>query len=87
MKRLLISIIIITALIMIHQSAMAAEGLKIGILDLQRCIDQSNEGKRKHQTLKEKRDEMQKRLNEKESELLEEFAGPEDKKKKGWFWN
>lgn len=58
-------------IILFHQHAFAAEALKIGVLDLQRCIDVSNEGKRIYQSLKKRHDTMQKRLDEKQNELIQ----------------
>ena len=71
MRQFIKILLLLTVIIFIQHNVWAEDSLKIGILDLQKCIDQSNEGKRKYQLLKEKRDTMQKRLNEKENELVE----------------
>jgi outer membrane protein len=70
--RPLCKILLFSALVIfLHQNVLAAENLKIGVLDLQRCIDQSNEGKRIYQSLKKKHEAMQKRLDEKQKELVQ----------------
>jgi outer membrane protein len=48
----------------------AADGPKIGVVDLQRCITESEEGKKIYQELKKKKDEMQKKLDVRQEELL-----------------
>ncbi len=40
------------------------------VVDLQRCLTESKEGKRVFQELKKQKDEMQKKLDEKQDELL-----------------
>ena len=71
MKHLTGIIILVLTLISLQISAAAAEPLKVGVLDLQRCIQESNEGKRIAETLKKKQTEMQKDLDAKQQELLE----------------
>ncbi len=56
--------------LMWHAGAMAASNNKIGVVDLQRCIQETDEGKKIYQELKTKKDEMQRRLDEKQDELL-----------------
>ena len=71
MKPLLKILLLPLFIFFFHQSALAAESLKIGVLDLQKCIDQSNEGKRLYQSLKLKHDTMQQKLNEEQNELAQ----------------
>ena len=52
-------------------SASAAEPLKIGVFDYQRCIQESNAGKRMTEGLKKKQIEMQKTIDTKQQELVE----------------
>ncbi len=59
----------IIVLIFIHSNALSAESLKIGILDVQRCFKESNEGKRLYEVLKKKQETLQNQFNEKENEL------------------
>ena len=47
-----------------------AESGKIGIVDLQRCVQNSIEGKKIYDRLKKKKDSMQKDLDKKQDELL-----------------
>ena len=71
MKYLSGIIFLILGIIICQTSALAAESSKIGVLDLRRCIQESNEGKRIYEDLKKKHDAMQKDLDEKQQELLE----------------
>ncbi|MFC1533047.1 OmpH family outer membrane protein [Thermodesulfobacteriota bacterium] len=71
MKQLLRFILIILMIFLFQQNAQAADPLKIGILDLQRCAKESNEGKRVFQSLKKKHDSMQKKLDEEQNQLIQ----------------
>jgi outer membrane protein len=55
----------------LQTSVWGAESFKIGILDLQRVFSGSNEGKRAYTALKEKQENLQKKLTAKEDELKE----------------
>ncbi len=71
MKYLSGIIFLILGIIICQTTALAAESSKIGVLDLRRCIQESNEGKRIYEDLKKKHDDMQKDLDKKQQELLE----------------
>ena len=71
MKRFIIIAIFITSILSFQSNSLAAETLKIGVLDLQECINKSNEGKRVFQALKTKHDALQKHLDEKQNELVQ----------------
>jgi outer membrane protein len=71
MKRLFGLIIFIAAIFILQHNALAQEPLKIGILDIQRCINNSNEGRRIFTSLKNRQSTMQAELNKKQEELLE----------------
>lgn len=71
MKQLFGLIVIITFTFLFQQNLLAAESYKIGIVNIQRCIQESNEGKRLSQDLANKYNEMQKALSEKQQELAE----------------
>ena len=71
MKHLIRFMILISIVALFPHHAMAADPLKVGVVDLQKCIEQSNEGKRVYSSLKEKHDSMQKRLDEKQKELAQ----------------
>jgi outer membrane protein len=71
MKKLTGIIMLAIAVLFLQLGASAAEPTKIGILDLQRCIQESNEGKRIAETLKGKQAEMQKDVEKKQQELVE----------------
>ncbi|MBN2418277.1 MAG: OmpH family outer membrane protein, partial [Deltaproteobacteria bacterium] len=49
--------------------ASAAEPTKIGVLDLQKCMQESNEGKRQNESLQKKQNDMLDELRKKDQEL------------------
>ncbi|MBN1906058.1 MAG: OmpH family outer membrane protein [Deltaproteobacteria bacterium] len=71
MKHLTKTIVLAVAVLFIQLGLSAAEPVKIGVLDLQRCIQESNEGKRIAESLKNKQAEMQKDLDKKQQELID----------------
>jgi outer membrane protein len=71
MKHLTGIIIIAVTILCSQLCALAAEPTKIGVLDMQRCIDESNEGKRISESLKNKQTEMQKDVDKKRQELVD----------------
>jgi outer membrane protein len=71
MKRSVGMIIIAAAFFMFQHNAWAADELRIGVLDLQRCISESNEGKRISEALRKDLEAMQQRYNEAQQELTE----------------
>jgi len=71
MKYLSGIIFLLFALIICQSNVMAEESLKIGVLNLQQCIQTSNEGKRISEKLKNTLENLQKNLKEKEQELID----------------
>ena len=71
MKKYLCPLLMIIALCLLPVSAMGADSFKVGIVDLQRCITDSIEGKRAKDQLQKKKDSMQKKLDERQNKLLE----------------
>jgi outer membrane protein len=71
MKRLLGSIFIMSAVFLFQHNALAAGAPKIGVLNIQRCINESNEGKRISASLKKEIDTMQQRYDKAQKELAE----------------
>lgn len=71
MKHLTKLIILAIVALCVQLYASAAEPVKIGVIDLQRCIQESNEGKRIAESLKSKQAEMQKDLDKKQQELVD----------------
>ncbi|NLD37909.1 MAG: OmpH family outer membrane protein [Desulfatiglans sp.] len=71
MKHLTKILTVAVAFLFIQLGVSAAEPLKIGVLDLQRCIQESNEGKRIAESLKNKQAEMQKDLDKKQQALID----------------
>ena len=51
--------------------AVAADSIKVGVVDIQRCLVESEEGKRIVADLKKKKDEMQKKLDERQNKLVD----------------
>jgi outer membrane protein len=70
MKRIVFLSVVTALLLCFAGSAAAQGGVKIGIVDLQRCIAESAEGKRVYNELKAKKDDMQKQVDKKQDELL-----------------
>jgi len=64
------AVIMCFCVLIFSASAYCAENLVIGVVDLQRCITESAEGKKIYQELKKKKDEMQKKLDVRQEELL-----------------
>ena len=71
MKKSLVLMVIITGIFLFQQNVMAAESYKIGVVYIQRCMQESNEGKRFSQELQQKYNDMQKEVNEKKQELAD----------------
>lgn len=71
MKQLTGIIIFTLAVFSFQLSATAADTLKIGVLDIQRCIQESNEGKRAAESLKKIGSEMQDEYNKKMQEVVD----------------
>jgi len=51
-------------------AAEAAGPVKLGVVDLQRCIQETQEGRKIYQELKTKKDAMQKTLDDKQQQLV-----------------
>lgn len=69
-KNFLLSAVIILILFVCN-SALGQNPAGIGVVDLQRCLDESNEGKKAFKILKGKKEALQKQLDEKQKVLLE----------------
>ena len=62
----------IVALILFFHSAVFGQDLtRVGVIDLQRCLQESVEGKRTTELLKRKKAELQSKLDKKQQELME----------------
>lgn len=68
MKKISIFVALILCLIF-QNSGMAAEAAKTAVVDLQRCMRESNEGKRVSESLKKEIEAMQQRYNKANQEL------------------
>jgi outer membrane protein len=71
MKKLLGTIIITAAFFVFQHNARAADQLRVGVLDIQRCIIESSEGKRISESLQKEIEAMKQRYNEAQQELTE----------------
>lgn len=71
MKYLSGIIFLIFVVIISQANVFAADSSKIGVLDLRRCIQESNEGRRVFENLKMKQQALQADLDKKQQELLE----------------
>jgi len=54
-----------------HNVALGGDSTKVGVLDIQRCLEESKEGQKVLEILKNKKDVLQRQLNTKQRELLE----------------
>jgi outer membrane protein len=71
MRKYLFPLFVVIALCLLPVSAIAADSFKVGVIDLQRCIQDSIEGKRAKDKLQTKKDNMQKKLDERQNKLLQ----------------
>ena len=69
MKQLTGTIFLALAILSFQLVTAAAEPLKIGVLDLQKCMQESNEGKRQNESLQNKQTGMLDELKKKDQEL------------------
>ena len=70
-KNLLFSVIIVMVILLAYSISRGEDGIKIGLIDLQRCLHESKEGQKVVELLKKKKEALQKQLDEKQRELLE----------------
>ncbi len=70
MKRHFLLSTIILVILLSYNIALG-EDFKIGLIDLQRCLEGSKEGQKVFQLLKKKKDILQRQLDKKQKELLE----------------
>jgi len=66
----------VVLILFVHSAVFGQELARVGVIDLQRCLQESKEGKKATELLKRKKAELQKQLNKKQQELLalrEEF--------------
>ena len=71
MRRLSIFILGFMIALFIQQASFAADPLKIGIINLERCLTETNEGKRIEALLKEKDASVKKQLDGRQEELMQ----------------
>jgi outer membrane protein len=71
MKHLTKILVLALTVLFIQLGVSAVEPIKIGVVDFQRCIQESNEGKRIDESLKNKQAEMQKEVDKKRQELID----------------
>jgi len=70
MRKYLCPLFVLIILCFLPVSAIGADSVKIGTVDLQRCIMESIEGKRVKNELQKKKDDMQKKLDDRQGKLL-----------------
>jgi outer membrane protein len=71
MKKSLWLSAIVSVILFWSTVSLGEEPIRIGFIDLQRCVQESREGRQVFEVLKRKKDDLQKRLDMKEKELLE----------------
>ena len=71
MKKGLLFVLVASITLLLFTTAFGQDAAKIGVIDLQRCLKESQEGQKAFQLLKKKKDVLQKELDKKQAELLE----------------
>jgi outer membrane protein len=71
MKKIFSFSAIIVLILLIYNVVLAEDFARVGLVDLQRCFKESKEGQKVFQILKKKKDDLQKRLDTRQRELLE----------------
>lgn len=62
-------IIVLVILLLASSNSWSSEKIRIAVVDLNKCIRESLKGKRLYRRLEDKRDILQKKVNQKEAEL------------------
>jgi len=62
---------IIMVILLTHNVALGEDSIKVGLIDIQRCLDESKEGQKVLELLKKKKEVLQRQLDTKQRELLE----------------
>jgi len=71
MKKSFLFSAIIIVILLAYNVVLAEDFARVGLIDLQRCLKESKEGQKVFQILKKKKDDLQRRLNTRQRELLE----------------
>lgn len=71
MKKTFLFSTIIMVILLANTVVLGEDLIKIGLIDLQRCLSESKEGKKITQLLKKKKNVLQRQLDTKQKELLE----------------
>ena len=61
---------IIIVILLTHNVAFGEDSIKVGLVDIQRCLDESKEGQKVLELLKRKKGVLQRQLDTKQRELL-----------------
>jgi outer membrane protein len=71
MKKSFLFSAIIVVILLTYNVVLAEDFPRVGLIDLQRCLNESKEGQRVSQILQKKKHDLQRRLDTKQRELLE----------------
>jgi len=71
MKKSFLFSAIIVVILLVYNIVLAEDFARVGVLDLQRCLKESKEGQKVFQILKKKKEDLQRRLDTRQRELLE----------------
>ena len=71
MKKSFMFSAIIVVILLVYNVVLAEDFSRVGLIDLQRCLKESKEGQKIFQILKKKKDDLQRRLDTRQRELLE----------------
>lgn len=70
MKKCVLFATTVALILLVHSMVFGQELTRVGLIDLQRCLQESMEGKRTTEVLKRKKVELQRQLDKKQQELL-----------------
>jgi len=70
MKKGFLFSVIIMVILLTHNVASGEDSIKVGLIDIQRCLDESKEGQKVLELLKKKKEVLQRQLDTKQRELL-----------------
>jgi len=71
MKKSFLFSAVIVVILLTHNVAFGEDPIKVGLIDIQRCLDESKEGQQVLELLRKKKDLLQRQLDTKQKELLE----------------
>ena len=71
MKKIFLFCTTIIVILLSHNVALGEDSIEVGLIDIQRCLEESKEGRKVLQLLKKKKAALQSQLDTRQRELLE----------------